>query len=728
MKQLFLHQGSLVHKEFSLPLQSEHALLVKVAYSCISSGTESATLTQAQTSLIKKLLLRAPHYSAKVMSSLRENGFQGTVALARGVNSHHLALGYSCSGQVIAVGEKVRGFSVGDYVACGGAGFASHSEYVAVPSMLAVRLSSSNFLKEASLTTIGSIALQGVRQARVQLGDTVCIIGLGLLGMITVQLLKNAGCRVIGIDINERRLEEAKRWCELTLHGNDANICDTIQFFTNHHGVDATIITASASSGEILQQAATYTRRKGSLVLVGDVKIDFDRSPFYEKELTLYSSCSYGPGRYDRSYEHEGVDYPYAYVRWTEQRNMNYIAAMLEKKELDVSHLLACQFDFEEANNAYTYLQVKKPLAVILSYQNQNIENEEKVSEHKTSFSYTPFFAKPFFNVAVIGCGGFSKVKLIPLLNSHAATTLYACADSDPAAALSCAEQYAVSLSARSHLDLLEDEKIDMAVIATPHALHTRQALDFLRRGKAVFCEKPAVVTWEEYHELKKFLVDHPDAMFTIDFNRSYAPYIVKIKTALQNRSTPLMISYRMNAGFIPQSHWVQAAEQGGRIVGEGCHIIDLFLFLIGSKPLTISAEPIHTSRDDITGADNCIITIRFEDGSITSLFYTSLGNRGCSKEYLELFCEGKTIIMNDYTSLVGYGYDASFSLQQKSADKGHQALMDQFIKSAQGRAVLPISYERILLTTELSLIIHDLLSAGGGSCNYGMSEEKILE
>jgi predicted dehydrogenase/threonine dehydrogenase-like Zn-dependent dehydrogenase len=729
MKQVFLNKGAATVEEFPQPQVSDRSILVAVSYSFISTGTEGATVAAStQDAFVKRLITRAPKYIVKVAQAVREHGVSGTVSLVKGKLKQLLALGYSCSGQIVSVGKNVTTFKVGDYVACAGAGIASHAEFVAVPENLAVRLSGEKILKQASITTIGSIAMQGVRRADLRLGETVCVIGLGLIGQITAQLLKRSGCSVIGVDIVPERLKIARSLgIDFAFDPSECSLKREIDFITQHYGVDATIITAGSQTGEIIDQSMDVTRRRGKVVLVGDVKIDFDRAVFYKKEIDFLISCSYGPGRYDSSYEQKGVDYPYAYVRWTENRNMQLFVKMLDRKEIMIDPLISSEFELERAGEAYDYLKNKKPLGIVLSYSPQEIngddDDEEAISVPIELTSYK--VPDGVIKVGMVGFGGFSKVKLFPILSTCPGVRVDAFVDVDPANAINSANQNRASLVTNSYQELLSNDDINMAVIATPHALHARQTIDFLKAGKAVFSEKPAVCTWSELDELKSLFKHDNNFLYAVDFNRSFAPFVTAIKDVVTKRSNPLIVTYRMNAGFIPQDHWIQ--EQGGRVIGEACHIFELFAFLVDSKPVSVSVEVAHPNSDDLTSSDNFSTHIRFSDGSLCSLVYTAFGNKELNKERMEVFFDGKSIVMDDYRKLTGYGLPVSFNKSSIEQDKGHSALLKQFAIAARTQGgVSPISFERILRATELSLIIDELARKGGGMRDLTISQEKV--
>lgn len=718
MRQVFLQKSAVIVKEICQPVMDDYAVLVVVHYSFISSGTEAATIIQAEQN---SLFSNASHKVKKVIESVAAHGIEGTMALIKSKLQGELqALGYSCSGRVIAVGKKVRNIRIGDYVACAGAGFAHHADLICVPEQLVVKVNHEH-LKHASITTIGAIALQGVRQAAVQLGETVCVIGLGLLGQLTIQLLKASGCTVVGIDLLKGRLDLAKHFgADYVLHATDDNVQTEIDYLTDHYGVDATIITAAAKNDTIIQQAMQITRKKGKVILVGDVNLQFDRAPFYAKEIDFRVSCSYGPGRYDPLYEQYGVDYPFPYVRWTENRNMQAFIKLLEQQRLDIDGLITHQATLDTIVEAYDQIKQKDGLGILVSYDHEQTERAGLLigsSTVSTAMTFQPAKKDGAVRVGMIGAGGFAKVKLMPIISKMSNTTINAVADADITTALNTSHLYKAAKACTDYVDFLKEDLVDVVVVASPHKFHCAQTLDALTHGKAVFIEKPMVTTWEQLHDMRTFLKNNEAAQVCVDYNRSFAPFIQKIKHVLKDRKRPLIMHYRMNVGFISKDHWVQTDIGAGRIIGEACHIVDLFCYLTGSKPVAVSVESMHSPDENIFPTDNFSVQMSFEDGSVCSLLYTSVGNTKLTKERMELFFDGKSIVMDDYMALQGYGLYPGFDEYSRTQDKGHAALLHQFFNAiSKPKFEPPIDYKRLDLVAELTLVIDALACKGGGA------------
>ena len=720
MKQVFLQKGKVKLFDIDIPKLEKNSVLVKTHYSFISSGTEFATISASGKNIIQRATSNLNQNIQKVFGAVKENGIASTINLIFEKLDQVMPLGYSCSGQIIALGQDVKNFTIGDYVACAGAGFANHAEIVVVPQNLIVKIHDPAYIKQASLTTIGAIALQGLRRSNLVFGESVCVIGLGLIGQLTLQMAKAAGCKVIGVDIQEKRLELAKTLgADFVVNPASNNLINEMDWITNKRGVDATIITAAASTGDLIQQSMNITRRKGRVVLVGDVKIDFDRDPFYSKEIDFVISCSYGPGRYDASYEKDGIDYPYDYVRWTENRNMEFFASLIQNNKIFIDPLISSEFDLDSIEQAYESLGKKDSLGIVLGYHSECSKfdfNDTQKIKNLALQNCKPFVPKATHTqLGCIGVGGFAKTKLLPMLNNIKNISIAAIADSSAPNLINVARSYDVKKTTNDYKNLLESE-LDAALIATPHFLHVNQAIDFMRSGKAVFVEKPAAVNFEQLNELEQFLTSNKNYLYCVDFNRPFSPFMSEIKNVLSQRHGPAMIFYRMNAGFIPKDHWINSPENGGRIIGEACHIFDLFIFLTDSKPVSISVQTIDPKQDMLSMTDNFTAQLRMSDGSCCSLFYSAIGSGDMGKERMEAFFDGKSIIMDDFYELKGFGLSQDFNQISRTQDKGHEALLRKFFTASQNpNFELPIPVSRILLATQVSLIVDELARRGGG-------------
>ena len=719
MRQVFLDKGTIAVRHVAEPLLDDYGVLVSVHYSFISSGTEVSTITNAKAGL----LCNVPHKVKKVLESIAVNGIDGTKALVQEkLKGDVQSLGYSCSGHVIAIGKKVKRLTVGDLVACAGAGYANHADLIYVPEQLAVKVTDKELLRAASITTIGAIALQGIRRAQIQLGERVCVFGLGLLGQLTVQLARLSGCHVVGVDLVRERMKRAQEYgADAVYHAQEDDIIKEIDWWTHHHGVDATIVTAASTSSTLVQQASSITRKKGRVVIVGDVGLNLQRETFYKKEIDLLMSCSYGPGRYDAAYEKEGQDYPYAYVRWTENRNMQAFVELIEKKLLSIDSLISEQVTVDNVAYAYEQLQKKQVLGVVLDYGAMTSSMCTKTATVAAKplpigpITFIPA-VKGGVRVGIIGAGGFAKIKLMPTIARLKSVSINAVVDTDITKSMRASRLYGAAKALTKDDDLFTQDLVDAVVIASPHAYHCEQMLKALHNGKAVFVEKPMVTDFEQLALVRQFLSEHKTAPVCVDYNRSFAPFITKIKQAIASRHTPLMVQYRMNAGYIDKDHWVQKAVGAGRIIGEACHIMDLFCHLTDAKPVSVSVETIDASRDDLFATDNFCTIIRFDDGSVCSLAYSALGHAQAGKERMEVYFDNKTIVLDDYRTLHGYGMPSWFNESVRTANKGHELLIGQFFSALkQETFVPPISFDRLDTVAELTLIVDQLACAGGG-------------
>jgi len=710
MRQVFIDKGIIAVRDVCQPILDDNLVMVSVHYSFISSGTESSTVSQAANN---SLFSNIPKKISKLFEALTAQGIQGTKNLVQAKLAGSVsALGYSCSGKVVAVGKNIKHIKTGDFVACAGTGYANHADIVCVPENLVATISNEKFLQEASITTIGAIALQGLRRATPQLGEIVCVQGLGLLGQITVQLAKLSGCTVIGIDIVPERLELA------TVHGADAVFCATsetllkdIAFFTHHRGADVTLITAASQSNLLVQQAMEITRKKGKVVVVGDVGLGLERSPFYQKEIDFLMSTSYGPGRSDATYEKEGVDYPYGYVRWTENRNMQAFVKLLEEGKLTVATLISDLVPVEHAQQAYTQLQDKKKLGIILNYAPDCLISKKST---KKESSFIPA-RKDSIRVGFIGAGGFAQGMLMPIIAGIKNSSLTAIVDTDIATATNSSRAYGAAQALTNDHELYAQDLADLIVIASPHKLHCDQIISALHHNKAVFVEKPMVTSFEQLEKLMPVLASST-APLCVDYNRSFAPFMQTIKQETSKRSTPLVVHYRMNAGFIAKEHWIQTELGGGRIIGEACHIFDLFCFLTDAQPTSVSVETMKPKADNLFSTDNFSVQISFNDGSLCTLLYTALGHAGAGKERMELYFDGKTVIMDDYKTLEGFGLPQSFNQKVTKQDKGHENLIRSFFATIDQSYAQPImSLKRLHTVAHLTLVIDQLACQGGG-------------
>lgn len=698
--------GELYVDEVPLPALSEGMVLVENHFSLISAGTERGTVKVAQANLLNKARQR-PDLVAQVMQNIKKEGLMATINKVRTKLDSLKAMGYSTSGVVLSSMDTNGVFKQGDRVACAGVDYASHAEIVAVPQNLVVKVPDEVGLDDAAFATLGAIAMQGVRQADVRLGEKVCVIGLGLLGQISCQLLRANGCSVFGIDLSESFVSIANEHsADKAVLRNDPNLKTTCDNFTKGYGFDAVIITAAAQSNDPIELAGELCRKKGKVIVVGGVPMNVPRDPFYyRKELDIKMSCSYGPGRYDVEYEENGLDYPYAYVRWTEQRNMESFLDMVASKRIDLKPLTTHIIGIEDAEKAYDIIlgKIKEPhIGILLRYA----DNETKLKS-SVVVSHKPIAA---INTGFIGAGSFAQSYLIPNVKSSGAT-LDGVVTSRGITAKNVADKFGFNFCSSEAKDVLDNEKINTIFIATPHASHASLVIKAISSGKNVFVEKPLAVNAEELKQVIE-VYKSGDKSLMVGFNRRFAPVSIAVKKEFINTGEPVVINIRVNAGFIPKDNWVQQKGVGdGRIIGEICHFIDLMQFFTDSEPVKVHAECISTNNDKITAADNIAIVIRFKNGSVGNLVYLANGDKGMPKEKIEVFGANKIGVINDFKD--GMIYKNGKQIKLKSAGKGHKEEVDSFIGSLRTGGKSPISFRSICITTLTTFKIHDSLYAG---------------
>jgi predicted dehydrogenase/threonine dehydrogenase-like Zn-dependent dehydrogenase len=704
MRQVVLKEGQACLEEVPVTTLQPGQVLVEVAYSLISAGTERAALERSGMNLMQRALAQKDRV-AQVLDYARDRGVRTAFSMVRAKLEAGSKPGYSCAGRVVSVGRDVDGLETGDQVACAGAGYAVHAEVVAVPRNLVVGVPKACSLRDAASATIGAIALQGVRRADVRLGETVAVIGLGLVGQLTVQLLKASGCRVIGIDLDASRVALAE---ELGLNVGltpDEETVARVQHLTGGHGVDATVITAASRGDAIVQQAMHLTRKKGRVVIVGDVGLGLQRSPFYEKEIDFLISTSYGPGRYDPTYEEMGQDYPFAYVRWTENRNMQAYLQLVAKGQIRLERILTAEFPLDEAEAAFAALQAEepRPLGVLLSYPPAE---DERARQRKLTSRITlqPGAKKRGLNVAVIGASGFARGVHLPHLSRMPGVHVRAVVTGHGDSAKEVGKQFGVDYASTDYREVLADVDIDAVIIASRHNLHAEMTIAAAEAGKAIFLEKPMALNEEELQAVVQ-AVETTGVPFMVGFNRRFSPAARRVREKIKLRSNPLVAVYRVNAGLLPPTHWVHTKEGGGRIIGEACHMLDLFRYWVGAPVMDVTAQAISPRTDHVLSTDNFCATLKYEDGSVCTLIYTALGAKALPKEYVEAHCDGVSYVIDDFRELRVVGGRGGWRGGQ---DKGHKAEAEAFVQFVRGKGQrVPITLDQIVQVTRLALRIH---------------------
>lgn len=712
MKQVFAKGGAVRIEDVPVPVCGDNEVLVANAYSAISVGTEIAGIIGSKrTSFLN--VLKNPALIKKALKYMKKKGVKKTVGVAKEKRAAQFPLGYSCSGTVIAVGKNVTEIAVGDKVACAGAERASHAEVVAVPRNLVANVPDEVGFNEAAFATLGAIAMHGIRRAGGQFGETVAVLGVGLLGQLAVQMAKAAGCKVIAIDTRLERVDLAKRLgADLGLVAGKHDLENEVLYYTDGIGADAVIVYAATSSSEPVKQAMEMCRKKGKIVVVGAVGMELSREPFYEKELDFLISRSYGPGRYDPLYEEKGVDYPLQYVRWTENRNMQAFLGLLKEKKVDIKPLVSTVFSIEEAEKAYDLLFAgeKRPLGILLKYDpSKYFAATGKVALGKRAVEISPRVVEGRINVAVIGAGNFARDVLLPVMTQISDYNLRTVATKTGINAKRTASKFNAEYCTTDYMEALEDKDVDLVVITTPHSLHYPMIVDAAKAGKAVYVEKPMCLTEEELEEIVK-VVSETKVPLVVGFNRRYAPLAVKAKELMKQKHGPYLINYRVNAGYIPKTHWVQDPEVGGgRIIGECCHFFDFFNYFIDADVETMNVTHIPVNESTVVAQDNLVATIRWADGSLTTLTYTALGHADLPKERTEIFGEGNSIVIDDFKEMKLHGFKEK-SIKLKNQDKGHRRELVELSKFLRGRESNIISFSDSVKAMEITFRANKLL------------------
>jgi predicted dehydrogenase/threonine dehydrogenase-like Zn-dependent dehydrogenase len=708
MKQLIQNfkTGELYVDEVPMPSLSNGTVLVENEFSLISAGTERSTVKVAQASILGKARQR-PDLVAQVMQNIKKEGLGATLSKVRTKLDSLKALGYSTSGIVVASLDTGGLFKPGDRVACGGQDYASHAEIVAIPQNLLAKIPDNVTSEEAAFTTLGAIALQGIRQAEPRLGEKICVIGLGLLGQITCQLVRTNGCSVLGIDLDDNLIKMANELAaDMAINRNDPNLISACNNFTNGHGFDSIIITAASQSNDPIQLSAEVARKKGKIIIVGAVKMDIPRDPhFYKKELDLRMSCSYGPGRYDSFYEESGNDYPYAYVRWTEQRNMEAFLELLSKKTINVKPLITQVFDISDAEKAYDLVLGKthEPhIGILLKYSSHPDKLSTVIQTKNAPLSK--------INTGFIGAGSFAQSYLIPNVKSYGAA-LSGVVTSRGITSKNVADKFGFNYCSTEPNDVLSRNEIDTIFIATPHSSHAELVIKALEQNKNVFVEKPLAITLEQLKSVAN-AISKSNQMLMVGFNRRFAPICRTIKKEFANITEPCVVNIRVNAGLIPKEHWIQNPEiGGGRIVGEICHFIDLMQFFANSEPVKVFAESITSADIQTTSNDNIAIVVKFSNGSVGNLTYLANGDKSMPKERIEVFGAGTIGVINDFRD--GTLFRNGKVSKLKSTGKGHKEEIDAFLNAVKEGKQSPISFNSIFLTTLTTFKILDSLQTG---------------
>ena len=708
MKQLLqnLRTGKTTVEEVPIPMPRPGAALVRTAASLVSAGTERMLVEFAEKSLAGKARSR-PDLVKQVLDKARREGLIPTVQAAFDRLDQPMALGYSSAGSIVALGADMHGFRLAQRVACAGGGYAVHAGYALVPRNLLTPLPDNVDFESAAFTTLGAIALHGFRLAEAQVGERVAVIGLGLLGLLATQIALAAGCRVLGIDINPERVALAAHFGAEAASRDRA--VDAAQAFSRRRGVDVVLICADTPSADPVELAGVIARDRARLVATGAVGLDIPRKLYYEKELSFVNSRSYGPGRYDPSYEEEGQDYPIGYVRWTEGRNLEAVVELMAGGKLKVQPLITHRFPIEKAAAAYEIItgKEKEPcLGVLLTY---DVEKQE--ASKRVEFPNVVRRPSSVVKLGVLGAGNFANAVLLPAIEKAGDTELVAIASAGGLHAQHAGKKFGFAYAASSDDEILDDPDINTVAVLTRHDSHADLIVKALRAGKHVFVEKPLAITPEQLHKIEQSLRS-TQYVLLVGFNRRFAPLAQTLHASLSTRSEPLYAHYRINAGYLPLNHWTHDPQQGGgRIIGEGCHFIDFITFLVGAPPVSAAAHGLPDNGK--YRQDNVSMTFTFPDGSLGVVDYLANGDKSFPKERVEVFCGGRVAVLDDFRRLE-LVRDGKRKEIKGAQDKGWVNEWKAFAKSIRAGGEPPIPYEQMIGVTKAAFATLESLHTNG--------------
>ncbi len=690
------------------PRATKGCVLVNVAASLVSAGTERMAAAFATKSLIRKAQAR-PDLVRDVVNKVRREGILSAISAVRSRLDQPTPLGYSCAGTVVEIGEGVSDIRVGDRVACAGSGFAVHAELTNVPRMLVARIPASNVdFESAAFTTLGAVAMHAVRTSEAKLGEVVAVIGLGLLGQLAVQVLRAAGCAVVGLDLVQERAALGVSLGATAASTSEAEFRDLCFRLSNGHGVDSVVIAAGTPSSGPVNLAAEIARDRGIIVAVGDVGMELQRRLYYEKELDFRVSRAYGPGRYDSVFEQKGIDYPIGHVRWTETRNMEAFLQLLADGKLDLNPLITHRYAIEHAASAYELItgKVDDPyLGILIEYPERQGADSRRVDvQRRASLSQAESV-----RVGLLGAGNFAGGVLISAMQQAGADLVGICA-ANGLRAQSAAKKFGFAYCTTDEEEIFSDNAINSVVIATRHNLHARQVIRALESGKHVFCEKPLCLTGTELQLICDAYARSAVPRLMVGFNRRFSRMVVRAKAFLSHAAGPFTMYYRVNAGPLPSSHWINDPEEGGgRVLGEMCHFVDLLSFLCGSSPVTVQSHSCSAA-----GGQDVTATLEFANGSIGTIAYVCNGDRTFPKERVEVFGSGCTAAIDDFRrlDLVRYGKRKTVHSWLRQ-DKGHKAELRAFSECIQSGSSTPVAFEEIVASTLATIRIAESQRSG---------------
>lgn len=699
MKQIVqnLKTGKTELIELPAPQARRGHIVIKTHNSLVSLGTEKMLVEFGKASWISKARSQ-PEKVIQVFDKIKTDGLKPTMDAVFRKLGEPIPLGYCNAGEVIAVGKGVTDFKVGDRVISNG----NHAEIVSIPQNLVAAIPADVSYEEASFTVIGAIALQGIRLVNPTFGETVCVTGLGLIGLIAAQLLKANGCRVIGLDFAQDKVDLARSWGIEAINVANGDAEQTVLATTNQQGVDAVLITASTKSNDVIKQAANMSRKRGRIVLIGVIGLDIQRADFYEKELSFQVSCSYGPGRYETAYEQKGLDYPIGFVRWTENRNFQAVLSAIASGQLEVKPLITEVVELANFEQIYGEMGNGGSIASIIHYPGTASLDQQSVTVSDKSFEGT------LGVMGIIGSGNFTKAMILPCLKKAGAPIKYIASSRGLSSTLS-AKEFGIGQSITDYKIMLEDDEVDAVFITTQHGAHASQAMEAIRAGKHVFVEKPLALKSEELDEIESLFNSHGKSL-TVGFNRRFSPFSQHLKASLGGDSGPINVIATMNAGFIPADSWVQDMEiGGGRIIGEACHLIDLITFFVGSPVQAIIMNALGPNPADNT--DNASILLRYENGSQGVINYFANGSKAYSKERVEVYSQNRTAIIDNFRKIDYFGFSAKGF--KSGQDKGHQEQFNRYYKSLQSGIGPIVPFSEVMNASRAAIAAVESLKQG---------------
>ena len=712
MKQLLqnIKTGDAYVVEVPVPTPGPGAALVQTRASLVSAGTERMVVSFAKQTLLGKAAAR-PDLVRQVLNKARREGLLTAYEATMNKLDQPMALGYSSAGTIIDVGEGLLGFRAGDRVACAGGGHAVHAEYASIPQNLMVLLPDKVNFEEAAFATLGAVAMQGFRLAQVQVGAKVVVIGLGLLGLLTTGIASAAGCQILGVDLDPQRVQMAQAMGAQVAVGRDQAV-EAVQAFTHGRGADAVLICADTDSNDPVNLAGEIARDKARIIAVGAVGLEIPRKAYYEKELELIISRSYGPGRYDPKFEEQGQDYPIAYVRWTETRNIEAFLDLLAAGKLDITPLITHRIPIEQAQAAYELITGDQPyLGVLLTYQEKGLPEENRI----------PNLLAPTLRVknedilalGVLGAGNYALSTFLPVVKKVGDIAPVGIVSASGVSAQHASQRFGFGFSASDPDAVLEDPVINLIAILTRHNLHTPQILQAFEAGKHVYCEKPLAINAEQLEQVNAALHKEDQPLLMLGFNRRFAPLAVHLKDFIDQRQSSIYAHYRVNANQLPPSHWLIDPEVGGgRIIGEACHFIDFLTFLVGSTPIEVSTQGLPD--EGTYHEDNLVMHFRFQDGSIGLVSYLANGDKSYPKEYVEVFTGGRIGVLHDWRKLeLIQDGKRKMHRQHLRQDKGHQAAWRAFLEAVQDYKSPSIPTEQMIVVTRASFAAVESLRSG---------------